>query len=156
MPAESTFNTFTPAGRRVIIKMALLFPSQEWLEALVEELNSNPAYRDAAKNWEGDFYFIIEPEGNFENRVIAYMDLWHGECRSACMVSDENEKSPEFRIRAPLSKWRRVLEKQVNPIHGMLTGQLKVKGNMMKIVKTPRSALELVNCCSRVPTVFPE
>ena len=91
-----------------------------------------------------------------KDKVIAYMDLWHGECRSAKIVTDENEKSPEFRIRAPLSKWRRVLEKQINPIQGMLTGQLKVKGNMMKIVKTPRSAIELVNCCSRIPTVFPE
>ena len=136
--------------------MALLFPSKEWLDALREELNSNQGYREAAKNWEGDFYFIIEPDGDLKEKVIAYMDLWHGECRSANIVTDENEKSPEFRIRAPLGKWRRVLEKQINPIQGMLTGQLKVKGNMIKIVKTPRAALELVNCCSRVPTVFPE
>ena len=136
--------------------MALLFPSKEWLEALVKELNSNQVYRDVAKNWEGDFYFIIEPDGSLEDTVIAYMDLWHGECRSANIVTDESEKSPEFRIRAPLSKWRRVLEKQINPIQGMLTGQLKVRGNMMKIVKTPRAALELVNCCSRIPTIFPE
>lgn len=136
--------------------MALLFPSEDWLSALVEELNSNQVYREVAKNWEGDFYFIIEPDSGLKNKVIAYMDLWHGECRSASLIVDENEKSPEFRIRAPLSKWRRVLEKQMNPIQGMLTGQLKVKGNIMKIVKTPRAALELVNCCSNVPTVFPE
>jgi putative sterol carrier protein len=137
-------------------EMAFVFPSKEWLEALVQELNNNKVYRDAAKNWEGDFYFIIEPEGGLKDKVIAYMDLWHGECRSASIVVDENERSPEFRIRAPLSKWRRILEKQINPIQGMMTGQLKVRGNMMKIVKTPRAALELVNCCSRVPTIFPD
>jgi len=136
--------------------MVKLFPSEEWLEALVKELNSSLVYRDVAKNWEGDFYFIIEPEGALKERVIAYMDLWHGECRSAKIVTDENEESPEFRIRAPLNKWRRVLEKQINPIQGMLTGQIKVKGNMMKIIKTPKAALELVNCCSCVPTIFPE
>ena len=136
--------------------MALLFPSEEWLKALVDELNSSQAYRDAAKNWEGDFYFIIEPEGSLKERVTAYMDLWHGECRSAYIVTNENEKNPEFRIRAPLGKWRKVLEKKLNPIQGMLTGQLKITGNMMKIVKTPRAALELVNCCSRVPTDFPQ
>lgn len=136
--------------------MALLFPSEEWLKALVEELNSNQVYKDAAKNWEGDFYFIVEPEGDLKNKVIAYMDLWHGECRAAYIVNDENEKSPEFQMRAPLSKWRRVLEKKINPVQGMMTGQLKVRGNMMKIVKTPRAAVELVNCCSRIPTVFPE
>jgi putative sterol carrier protein len=135
--------------------MTLMFPSEEWLKALVNEINSSEVYKDAAKNWEGDFYFIIEPEGNLKEKVIAYMDLWHGECRSAYIISDENEKTPEFRIRAPLGKWRKVLEKKLNPIQGMLTGQLKIKGNMSKIIKTPRAAIELVNCCSRVPTEFP-
>lgn len=136
--------------------MTLIFPSKDWLDALLHELNNNEVYRDAAKNWEGDFYFIIEPENSLKNKVIAYMDLWHGECRSAFIVNDEKEKLPEFQIRAPLSKWRKVLEKQLNPIQGMLTGQLKVRGNMMKIVKTPRAAVELVNCCSNIPTIFPE
>lgn len=135
--------------------MKLIFPSEEWLKALVNEINSSEVYREAAKNWEGDFYFIIEPEGNLREKVIAYMDLWHGECRSAQVILDENEYAPEFRIRAPLGKWRKVLEKKLNPIQGMLTGQLKIKGNMSKIIKTPRAAVELVNCCSRVPTEFP-
>jgi putative sterol carrier protein len=135
--------------------MTFLFPSEEWLDALVDELNSNEDYKNAAENWEGDFYFIIEPDEALQERVIAYMDLWHGKCRSACIINDENEKSPEFRMRAPLKKWRKVLEKKLNPITGMLTGQLKVSGNMTKIVKTPRAALELVNCCGRVPTEFP-
>ena len=136
--------------------MALLFPSEEWLKALVDELNSSQAYQDAAKNWEGDFYFIIEPDEGLKEKVIAYMDLWHGECRSANIVTDENEHTPEFRIRAPLGKWRKVLEKKLNPIQGMLTGQLKISGNMTKIIKTPKAAIELVNCCSRVPTEFPQ
>ncbi|HEY97529.1 MAG TPA: hypothetical protein G4O16_05035 [Dehalococcoidia bacterium] len=135
--------------------MSFLFPSEEWLDALVEELKGNQQYRDAAKNWEGDFYFIIEPDEGLEERVIAYMDLWHGDCRSASVVTDEADRNPEFRIRAPLGKWRKVLEKKLNPIQGMMTGQLKVSGNMMKIVRNPKAAIELVNCCSRVPTVYP-
>ena len=134
--------------------MSPVFPSEEWLSALVDILNNSEVYREAARNWEGDFYFVIEPEANLKERVIAYMDLWHGKCRSACIIDDEKEKNPEFRIRAPLGKWRKVLELKLNPIQGMLTGQLKISGNMMKIVKTPRAAIELVNCCSRVPTEF--
>lgn len=134
--------------------MAFLFPSEEWLDSLVDLLNKSEDYQKAAENWEGDFYFIIEPDENLQKRVVAYMDLWHGKCRSACIVADETEKSPEFRIRAPFNKWRKVLEKKLNPIQGMLTGQLKVSGNMMKIVKTPRAAVELVNCCSQVPTEY--
>jgi putative sterol carrier protein len=136
--------------------MAYLFPSEEWLDSLVNLLNNSEEYQKAAENWEGDFYFIIEPDGNFKERTVAYMDLWHGKCRSACIVADETEKSPEFRIRAPLGKWRKVLEKKLNPVQGMMTGQLKVSGNIMKIVKTPKAAIELVNCCSQVPTEYPQ
>jgi putative sterol carrier protein len=136
--------------------MAIDFPSQEWLEALMKELNSSKPYQEAAKNWEGDFYFIFEPGDGLKERVVAYMDLWHGQCRSAYIVSDEKEKDPEFTIRAPLGKWRKIIEKKLNPIQGMLTGQLKVRGNMMKIVKSPKSAIELVNCCTLIPTRFPE
>jgi len=136
--------------------MPIKFPSDEWIKALMQELNKSQAYRDAAKNWEGDFYFIVEPEGSLKEQTIFYMDLWHGECRSASIVKDEKEKNPEFRIWAPLSKWRRVIEKKLDPIQGLVTRQLKLKGNLMKIMKAPKAALELVNCCTLVPTDFPE
>ena len=136
--------------------MAIKFLSEEWIKALMQELNKSQAYRDAAKDWEGDFYFIVEPEGGLEKQFIFYMDLWHGKCRSACVITDEKEKAPEFRILAPLSKWRRVIEKKLDPIQGLITRQLKLKGNLMKIMKTPKAALELVNCCTLVPTDFPE
>lgn len=136
--------------------MAIKFLSEEWIRALMNELNSSEAYREAAKNWEGDFYFVVEPEGNISEMVIYYMDLWHGECRSACVVTDEKEKTPEFRISASVSKWRRVIEKKLDPIQGMVTRQLKLKGNLMKIMKAPKAAMELVNCCTLVPTEFPE
>lgn len=136
--------------------MAIKFPSEEWLKALMHELNNSQAYGNAAKNWEGDAYFILEPEGNFREEVIYYMDLWHGKCRSAYVVADEKEKTPEFRFRAPLSKWRKVIEKKLDPIQGMVTRQIKVQGNMLKIMKAPKAALELVNCCALVPTEFPE
>ncbi|HEY94420.1 MAG TPA: hypothetical protein G4O15_05730 [Dehalococcoidia bacterium] len=136
--------------------MAIKFLSEEWIQALMNVVNSSETYHEAARNWEGDFYFIIEPEDSIKEGVIYYMDLWHGECRSACIVTDEKEKTPEFRISAPISRWRRVIEKKLDPIQGMVTRQLKLQGNLMKIMKTPKAAMELVNCCTLVPTDFPE
>lgn len=135
--------------------MAYKFPSDEWIKAVMVELNNSEAYRKAAKTWEGDFYFIANPEGSEGQPAVLYMDLWHGECRSAYQVASEDEKSPEFRIWAPVSTWRKVIEKKLDPIQGMMTGQLKLKGNMMKIMRAPKAAAELVNCCTLVPTEFP-
>lgn len=136
--------------------MAIKFPSEEWLKALMEEINKSEAYRDAAKTWEGDFYFVIEPEGALKEKVVAYVDLWHGECRTAFIVADETMKKPEFSLRAPLSVWRKVLEKKLDPIKGIMTGQLKLQGNFLKIMKSTKAALELVNCTTRIPTQFPK
>ena len=86
--------------------------------------------------------------------VLLYVDLWHGEARSAREVADESEKSPEFVIRAPVSTWRRVIEKKLDPIQGMITGQLKLKGTLSKIMRVPKAAAELVNCATKVPTEF--
>jgi len=136
--------------------MAYKFPSDEWIRALMVELNESEAYRKAAAKWEGDIYFIAEPGGGLAERSVLYLDLWHGECRSACAVADESEKSPEFRIWAPVGVWRRVIEKKLDPIQALITGQLKLQGTLSKIMRNTKATLELVNCATRVPTEFPE
>lgn len=135
--------------------MAYEFPSDEWMKALVVEVNNSEAYRNAAAKWEGDFYFIVEPGPGVPEPVILYIDLWHGEARSGGAVADASEKDPEFTIRAPVGTWRRVIEKKLDPIRGMMTGQLKLTGTLSKIMRAPKAAAELVNCATRVPTEFP-
>ena len=135
--------------------MAFKFPSEEWIKALAEEVNKSESYRKSAAKWEGDFYFVCEPGTGVSEAVYLYIDLWHGEARSACGVADASEKDPEFVIRAPVATWRRVIEKKLDPIQGMITGQLKLKGTMSKIMRFPKAASELVNCATKVPTDFP-
>ena len=79
------------------------FLSDEWIKALKDELNNSEAYRHAARNWEGDFYFQVTPEESVEEPVIFYMDLWHGNCPEAFLVTDESVKDPVFRMTTPLS-----------------------------------------------------
>ena len=61
--------------------MAAIFPSEEWLQGLKTKLNSDARYNEIAKNWEGDLFFFIEPEGNLKEKLTFYLDLWHGTCR---------------------------------------------------------------------------
>ncbi len=135
--------------------MAYQFPSDEWIKAMMVEVNNSESYRKAAAKWEGDFYFVCEPGAGVPEPVVLYMDLWHGEARDAGEVADETAISPEFIIRAPIGTWRRVIEKKLDPIQGMITGQLKLKGTMSKIMRYPKAASELVNCATKVSTEFP-
>ena len=135
--------------------MTFRFPSDEWIKAMAEVVNASEAYRKSALKWEGDFYWIVEPGPGLAEPVVLYIDLWHGEARSACAVADEGEKEPEFVVRAPINTWRRVIEKKLDPIQGMITGQLKLSGTMSKIMRFPKAASELVSCSTKVPTEFP-
>jgi putative sterol carrier protein len=135
--------------------MTYRFPSEEWLQAFMDEINNSEAYRKAAATWEGDFYFVIEPGSGFPEPAVLYIDLWHGEARSVSMVASESEKNPEFIIRAPIGTWQRVIEKKLDAIQGLITGQLKLKGTLSKIMRAPKAAAELVNCATQVPTEFP-
>lgn len=131
--------------------MAIPFPSDAWVKALCTQLNKTPAYQQAAAKWEGDLIFVINISGKDH---YLYMDLWHGECRSARELSDTAAVNAEFMISGPLPTWKRVIQGQLDPIRA-LAGQLKLKGNMLKIMKTPRAAIELVNCCKTLDTEWP-
>ena len=135
--------------------MAYQFPSNAWIKALMQDLNQSEAYAEAAKNWEGDFYFVVEPGGALEKTALLYMDLWHGKCREACEVTDESAKTPVFRMSAPVAVWKKVITKKLDPIQGLMTGQLKLKGNMAMVMKSVKAAKELVEACTRIETEFP-
>ena len=134
--------------------MAYLFPSDEWINELMEVVNKSDPYASAADKWEGALNFVVEPGPGLKEPTHLYMDLWHGKCRSAGAFP-AGEKSVEFEISAPLATWRQVLAGKLDPIMGLTTRRLKLKGNLMKILKTPRAAIELVNCAREVDTVYP-
>ena len=130
------------------------FGTDTWIELFHAEINKSEAYRQAARTWEGDFYFIIEAEGSLTEPVYMYMDLWHGESREAFITRDPSVKDPEFVIRAPVSTWKEVVEMRLDPIKALMTKKLKLKGNMAKIMRAVKAANELVRCTTRVPTEF--
>lgn len=130
------------------------FGSAEWIQALQNDLNSSQAYEEAAKTWEGDFYFIVDPEGALKEPMYLYMDLWHGKCREAYVVTDKNAKNPAFVMSGPYSKWKKVVTAQLDPIQALMTGQLKLKGNMVMVMKSVKAAQEIIRSCTRIDTEF--
>ncbi len=134
--------------------MAIPFMSGEWAEALKDAINANDAFKEAAVTWEGDFYFIAEMKDGSKSTV--YIDLWHGACRDACVPADSSTKSPEFEISGKIPIWKKVLGKQLDPVQALLTRQIKLKGNMSKVLRETKVAQEMIKSAASVPTEFPE
>lgn len=134
------------------------FPSEEWLDEYVARINDSPAYKEAAASWEGDVAYVIEaePDKGVPEDVWAWLDLWHGECREAKIVSSEEGEKSRFVIRAPYTRWKEVIRKELDPVKGMMQGKLKLKGDLPTIVRYVKAANELVNLSQTVPTEFPD
>ncbi len=141
-------------GKEASQEMADFF-SEEWAQALVKVIDRSASYRDAAKHWEGDLLFVVDRCAAVPQGIALYMDLWHGECREAFVVNGPLDKTPAFTVEGPLPVWRRVIERKLDPIQALMLRQLRMKGNMIKVLQMPRAAMELVKCCTFIPTTWP-
>ena len=135
--------------------MGYLFPSEEWLQALVEVLNTDSRYAEVAKNWEGDMLVIIEPDDDEEGRDLPqtiYLDLWHGTCREGRVVDVASEEVPEaaFTLSSPLSNIVRIFQGELDPMQAMITRRLKVQGSMAYMLRNVPTVLDFVRCCRLV------
>jgi putative sterol carrier protein len=128
------------------------FPSDEWIKTFKEELNKSKKYEEVAKDWEGDFLFVISPDEELKQEVIFYVDLWHGKCRDAFLV--KNRKTAAFTFKGPYSNWKKVINKELDPIRGLIRGMFTLEGDSKVILDQTRAAQELVNTASQIPVNF--
>lgn len=135
-----------------------LFPTDPWFQELIARIRDSDAYRLAAATWEGDVAFVIEaePDKGVPETVWAWLDLWHGDCRGGGVVDASKGEAARYVIAAPYSRWREVLEGDLDPIRGMMQGKLRVRGDLPTIVRYVNAANELVHLTSTVDTQFPD
>ena len=126
--------------------MSIPFPSTEWTKALCRVLNDSSAYAKAAQKWEGDLLLVIDDVGG------VYLDLWHGACRKADYTEEPDTNNAEFVISGSMEQWTSVLRGEVDPIQGLVKRQLKLKGNLVKIMKNAKAAQALVACAVTLDT----
>jgi putative sterol carrier protein len=136
--------------------MAVIFPSQEWLDTFIDYLNSDEAYAKRAAQWEGDILFDIAPEGGLTDRCKIYIDLWHGKCKGGRMVGGEEDVDAAFVLAAPYGNIQRILIGDLDPMQAMLTRKLTVKGSMPYMLRNVPTVLEFVRCAKDITEGFLE
>jgi putative sterol carrier protein len=130
------------------------FPAAEWPLVFKDKLNSDDQYARIAQNWEGDFYFVIDPDDSLLEQVILYFDLWHGTCRQAYVVEDNGNEDPTFELRAPYQNYIRILKGELHPMQALMTRKLKVKGNLALLMRNVPTVLDFVRCAREVTDSF--
>jgi putative sterol carrier protein len=133
--------------------MGYPFPSEAWLTALKDVLNTDTRYADVAKNWEGDLAFVVEAdEPGKPNLPFLYLDLWHGKCRSVRVYEPDETELPKakFLLKAPLRNLRKILAGELDPMQAMMTRRLIVDGNMAYMLRNVPTVLDFVRCARLV------
>jgi putative sterol carrier protein len=135
--------------------MAYRFPSEEYVLAVMDVLNTDEQYAEIAKNWEGDILFVIEPDKGVESAELPmtlYFDLWHGKCREVRIIDPQEAEVPDaaFTLIAPQANYLRVLRGELDPMQAMVTRRLKVEGSMAYMLRNVPTVLDFVRCCSLV------
>ena len=130
--------------------------SPEFATAFKDEINKSSVYKQAGKGWKWTVGLVVEaePDKNFPESKGVYMDLFDGEARDIQLTSADAAAKADFVITAPYSRWKQVMQKELDPTKGMMQGKLKLKGDLPTIVRYVKAANELVNLAASVPTEF--
>ncbi len=130
------------------------FPTTEWLQVLVDKLNTDQRYAQVARNWESDLAFVVDPGGALNAETKFYLDLWHGKCRDAYMMDGTQQVKPVFTLKAPYENYVRLLKGELEPMQALLTRKISVQGNMAILMRSVPTVLDFVRCCREITDSF--
>ena len=128
------------------------FGSMEYLEEVRRRSNADEEYQRLAKD-ESDSYLIVikaEPgKGIAETLAIGYgadhgtiTDVWTG------------ERETDFVLTGPYGVWVRILTGDLDPNKAMMMRKLKVKGNLLQLLKTADATIRWLEVLQTIPTEF--
>ncbi|HEX4574597.1 MAG TPA: SCP2 sterol-binding domain-containing protein [Gemmatimonadales bacterium] len=137
--------------------MSLAFPSAEWVTAYGAAINASTAYRAASTEWtHGAVALVVnaQPAIGLLQPVGIWLDLDRGACRAAKVVSPSEADQAAFVISGDYAHWKRVIRKELGPIAGIMQRKLALKGSLPIVVRFVKSAEQLVEAATTVPTRF--
>ncbi|HKW40285.1 MAG TPA: SCP2 sterol-binding domain-containing protein [Gemmatimonadales bacterium] len=137
--------------------MSHAFPSAEWVSAYGTAINASDGYRAASLEWtHGPVALVVnrQPEIGIADPVGIWLDLDRGMCRAARVVSPGEADRAPFVISGDYANWKRVIRKELGPIAGIMQRKLSLKGSLAIVVRFVKSAEQLVEAATMVPTKF--
>jgi putative sterol carrier protein len=137
--------------------VSIAFPSTEWVNAYGVAINASDGYRSASLEWtHGPVALVVnrQPELGIGEPVGIWLDLERGACREAKVVSQGEAERAAFVISGDYAHWKRVIRKELGPIAGIMQRKLTLKGSLPIVVRFVKSAEQLVEAATMVPTRF--
>lgn len=132
--------------------------SETWARKWCDVLNSRSSYREAAKAWEGAVALAMSQSASSDSPQRAvFLDLWHGECRTARLATPEDLVTARYVIAGSAAAWREVLAGRIAPLMAVMSGKIRLtKGSMASLLPMAGAARELVAAALEMEVTFPD
>ncbi len=125
--------------------------AEKWIAEYIIALNQNTKYARAAKTWgttfDGSLMFVMQKSGDVDAELVFFLDLKEGKCLDAKLLppGEQPPRKPGMTLSCPLSMWKRVAFKELEPISAILQNKMKLEGDMKLAMRYAAAALELAN-----------
>ncbi len=104
--------------------MGLKFGTQELIDEYIDKLNNNKVYEDAAKTWEGDFIFDVEPDGGLEEDDTNFISILTTEkLATAANCNPEKNNHQAYVFKGKWSSFVLLMDGKIGPIKALLMGK---------------------------------
>lgn len=128
------------------------FGSMEYLEEIKRRSNADEEYQRLAKDESDSYLMVIKAEsdkGIPETLTIGYAadhgtitDVWIG------------ERETDFILKGSYSVWVQILTGKLDANKAMMMRKLKVKGNLLQLLKTADATIRWLEVLQTIPTEF--
>lgn len=129
-----------------------LYPSQEWCDDWKTAMNNNEAVAEAGKKWgvdfNGNWLFEVTPGAGLEKRVFVYLEAAAGKCLDARMIDDPSTVNPGYFVTGSYEAFKLVVKGEKDFLVAVVKGNLKLKGDMTKIMRNAKFLRAVANSIS--------
>ena len=126
--------------------MPVKFGTVEFYQAMADQLNSDPAWKDIGKDLSYKMVYVFtEP---VDKRFYAVFD--EGRVSGVREATEADTEQVDFVITGPPDVWRGIFEKTINPTAALTTGKMKVKGKMTTLLKNMKAFSYVIEAMTKV------
>lgn len=128
------------------------FGSMEYLEEVKRRSNADEVYQRLARD-ESDSYLMVikaEPDKGIPETLTIGYAADHGTIAEVWI----GERKTDFVLEGPYGVWVRILTGKLDPNKAMMMRKLKVKGNLLQLLRTADATIRWLQVLQTIPTDF--
>ena len=134
--------------------MAVMFPSEEWLNELKDSLNADKPFQKAAAKWEGSLVMHVQADELLDKETIMWIDPYHGKIRDARILNSLDEERSEFVLGAKYATWKAIINGEMDSMKAMMKGKIKVQGKLTTLLKQTKASNAVIKVQQNMDTIF--